>query len=67
MGSDKKLVLEPEGWECTFKECRPGLFAYDGGVGLKTEYGNEGFCESGETFCSDDTKVIPVKSVWHDD
>lgn len=36
----KRLVLEPEGWPCTLRECRPGFFVFDGTeLCLKTEYG----------------------------
>jgi hypothetical protein len=35
----KRLVLEPDGWPRTLRECPPGLFVHDDEVGFKTEYG----------------------------
>lgn len=59
----QKLTLVPEGWPCTLKDCPPGLFVYDGTLGLKTEYyaninGEEHqpeayLAESGEVFHGD--------------
>lgn len=47
----KHLILKPFGWPTTFRDCPPGLFVFNGGVCLKSEYGEgESFCESGEVF-----------------
>jgi hypothetical protein len=58
----KKLVIKPEGWPCTFGECRPGYFiitkvATYGELFLKTEYSSnehpdnfDAYCATGEYF-----------------
>lgn len=33
-------------------------------LGLKTEYGDDGYCDSGEYFASKDRLVQPVEAVW---
>jgi hypothetical protein len=51
-----KVTLVPSQDECTLDECPPGLFLFDGTLGLKDEYGtHEGrldvYCaDSGEYF-----------------
>jgi hypothetical protein len=63
----KRLVLKPNGWKVPYMDCPPGLFVTDEGtVGLRTEYGDEGYCDSGEAFCSRDKEVTPVIAVWED-
>lgn len=52
----KKLELNPDGFECSFGECPPGLFLYDKNVFFKSEYTTNGrpdaYCDSGEYFCA---------------
>lgn len=60
----KRLVIHPEGWPCSYAECRPGLFLCDDMVGLKTEYGDDGYCDSGESFAAKDAQVQPVTYTW---
>ena len=70
-----KIEVVPCGFECTLKDCPPGLFFYNGSINLKTEYGtdfgaSEAFCgESGEAFwggtgsrvAADRLKVTPCR------
>ncbi len=60
----KRLVVHPEGWPCSYAECRPGLFLHGNMIGLKSEYGGEGYCDSGEAFAKVDGDVQPVTYVW---
>lgn len=60
----KRLIIVPEGWPCLYSECRPGFFTADAMLGLKTEYGDDGYCDSGEAFASKDRLVQPVEAVW---
>lgn len=46
----RTLQLVPDGWECRFDECPPGLFVCGEHVGLKTEYGDDAYCDSGEAW-----------------
>lgn len=57
----RRLMIEPNGWPCTLKECPPGHFTYRDDLCFKTEYrcattasspnGKiEAYCESGEFF-----------------
>lgn len=47
----KRLVIKPNIWECSLKECPPGFFMFKNDLCFKTEYGeNEVYCSSGETF-----------------
>ena len=62
----KILIAKPDGWTCTFGECRPGFFMMVPapeasqsieGVFLKTEYSSneepdkfDAYCDSGEYF-----------------
>ena len=54
----KLLIITPEGWSCTFAECRPGLFVIGDWLYLKTEYKkpgiassiNDAYCANGELF-----------------
>ena len=71
----RQLTLEPEGWPCTFHECRPGLFVWQECVGIKSEYGiDDGYNEAGEQWWGeaeteeDRANIIvqPVKVVWLD-
>ena len=60
----KRLVVHPEGWPCSYEECRPGLFLYGDMIGLKSEYGGDGYCDSGEAFCAKSDEVQPVTYIW---
>jgi hypothetical protein len=61
----KMLVINPNGWPCTFIECPPGLFVVNNDLCLKTEYGNdEAYCDSGEAFARKDAIVQPVVAEW---
>ena len=46
----KQLIIEPDGWECKFKEYKSGYFVYNESLYLKSEYGGDAFCDSGEHF-----------------
>ena len=43
----KQLIIVPDGWQCTFKECRSGLFLQGDYLHLKTEYRSEKKSASG--------------------
>lgn len=58
--------MSPDGWPCSYNECRPGHFVYEGSLCLKSEYGDDGLCESGESFCRKDATVQPVAPTWED-
>lgn len=73
----KRLILEPNGWECTLGECLAGLFVFDDSICFKTEYRTENgdmevYCESGEVFIGssnskeerDNLIVQPVVVHW---
>lgn len=74
----KILKLVPDGWPCTLGECPPGPFIYNGNLGFKTEYTNNGdievFCETGEYFwagtnvAEERNKIIvqPVIAKWEE-
>ena len=74
MDAMKKMIIRPTDWECTLKECPPGLFMRNGYLGFKTEYGPEieVFNESGEVFWGgvktkgdrDNVLVTPCESDW---
>jgi hypothetical protein len=56
----------PDGWPCTYEECRPGFFVFGESLFLKSEYGGQGYCGSGEMFCRTDAEVQPVTEVWEE-
>lgn len=60
----RRLVIVPEGWPCLYSECRPGFFTADLMLGLKTEYEDNGYCDTGEAFANKDRVVQPVNAVW---
>lgn len=61
----KRMLIQPDGWPCTYAECPPGFFVYGTMLGLKSEYGGEGYCDSGEAFAKPgDVEVQPVMAVW---
>lgn len=70
----KRLVIHPDGWPCKFAECRPGYFLFMEALCLKTEYGDDAYCESGEAFWGgvsskeDRAGVIvqPVYAAWEE-
>ena len=63
----RRLVMIPDGWPCTYEECRPGFFVFGESLFLKSEYGGEGYCESGEAFARNDSpNVQPVISAWEE-
>ena len=72
----RRLVMLPEGWACTFGECRPGFFMFGETLCLKDEYGSAGnaYNEAGEIFWggvsdeNDRRKLVvqPVEPVWED-
>jgi hypothetical protein len=65
-----KLILKPDGWTCTLKECPVGLFVCESKVGIKTNITDSKGCvlaydESGQVFWGgDDDMVQPVKHEW---
>jgi hypothetical protein len=68
----KKLVMVPEDFAIPFSECRPGFFVIEDELFLKSEYGEEAYCSSGEAFWGGASnkedrakiKVIPVTAEW---
>lgn len=46
----KRMIVEPEGWQTTFAECRPGFFLHENYLCMKSEYGQDAYVESGEFF-----------------
>lgn len=62
----RRLVMVPDGWPCAYDECRPGHFVCDENLGLKSEYGGEGYCDSGEFFARKEAAVQPVIAKWED-
>lgn len=69
----------PDGWACKLEECPPGLFVYEGFLGLKTQYHPNGkmevYCNNGDAFWGQTTTeeekrkliVQPVRSVWENE
>lgn len=45
-----RVEVTPAGFETTFEECPPGFFLFNEMVGLKSEYGEDAYCDSGESF-----------------
>lgn len=62
----RRLVMQPDGWPCLYAECRPGHFVYGDSLCLKSEYGGDGYCESGEAFARTEAVVQPVLAVWQE-
>lgn len=62
----KRLVMHPDGWPCRYDECRPGHFLYGDSLCLKSEYGEDGYCDSGEFFVRTESTVQPVVAVWEE-
>lgn len=61
------MLIVPDGWPCSYAECRPGHFVVGGALMLKSEYGGQGYCESGEAYCGDrETEVQPVAAIWEE-
>lgn len=58
--------MSPDGWPCRYAECRPGFFVLDGDLFLKSEYGGEGYCSSGEAFVYRESEVQPVTATWEE-
>jgi hypothetical protein len=56
-----KIILLPADFECAYEDCPPGLFLCGQMIGLKSEYSEEGYCDTGERFCATEKKVIPLK------
>lgn len=62
----KRLVMQPDGWPCAYMECRPGYFVSGDSLCLKSEYGQDGFGDSGEFFARHELVVQPVIAVWEE-
>ena len=62
----KRMIIVPDGWPCLYHECRPGFFVVNESLYLKSEYGGEGYCDTGEYFAKTDCMVQPVNSVWEE-
>ncbi len=75
--SEKKLIIEPNGWPCLIEDCPPGFFVCDEEqLCFKSEYakidatnGNvinsiEAFNSAGEYFCPRNIFVQPVFYKW---
>lgn len=70
----KRLIIEPDGWECKLNECRPGLFVHDDGLFLRNDYHEFFLCDGGDALglCGfkdtqhrgEKMRVQPVKAVW---
>lgn len=58
------MIIVPDGWPCPYAECPPGFFVVDHNLYLKTEYGDDGYCGTGEAFDAKDWEVQPVIYVW---
>lgn len=64
-------TIVPDGWPIRLRDCPPGLFEFNNGFHLKTEYGpTEAYvCDSGECFWGgtdnaedrDNLMVIPAR------
>lgn len=67
----KTLILTPNGWPCSLRECPTGLFVQNGKIGFKTA-DHQLFNMDGVAYWSKVTKdkcerkgvVQPVKSEW---
>ena len=73
----RRLVVAPDGWPCVYEECPPGLFAFNGELCLKDQYGAAGapyIAETGEISWGGTTSqkdrdrlvVQPCKAVWEE-
>ncbi len=62
----RQMIIKPDGWACSYADCRPGFFVVGEHLYLKTEYGDDGYCDTGEAFCVKDAIVQPVYSTWED-
>lgn len=70
----KRLIINPDGWPCKFGELRPGFFTFNDGLFLKSEYGTDAYCDSGEMFWGgvsnptdrNDLRVQPVVAEWEE-
>ena len=69
----KQLHIIPDGWPISLKDCPPGLFVFNGTLGVKDEYRNPPICaDTGEAFWGgaktaaerDMLTVQPVRSMW---
>jgi len=73
----KRLEMVPNGWPCTFKDCPPGYFVWQGNLCLMSDYGDNAgkrnaYCDSGEYFLGgvtttqerDGLAVQPVVPRW---
>lgn len=70
----KRLIMQPDGWPCTLRECRPGHFLWQENLCFKDEYGSAGnsYNEAGEIFwggaatVEDRAQLIvqPVDPLW---
>jgi hypothetical protein len=71
------LQIEPDGWPCLLKYCRPGLFVFDNALAIKTDCCDSGgrhevYCGDGDAFLGgvatiqerDQLTVQPVRAVW---
>ena len=65
-----QLVIMPEGWPCLLRECRPGLFVFEGILCFKDDYDQKGVfcCDSGSMFWGgtendDDRQTLQVQPV----
>ena len=56
----KKIIFKPSDFECTFSECYVGFFLCEDMIGFKSEYGETGYCDTGEYFKDSGKKVIPL-------
>lgn len=62
----RRLVIVPDGWPCSYEECPAGYFVHEGHLFLKSEYGGQGYCGSGEAFALSPAEVQPVYATWED-
>jgi hypothetical protein len=53
----KKLTVVPNGWQCTLKDCPPGLFLINDCLGIKTEYRPVRLNPLNGTYSTDTTDV----------
>ena len=66
----KRLLLKPNGFECTIEECQPGLFLSGSELCFKSEYMTdkgtiEAYNSAGEFYCGK-CLVQPLIAEWEE-
>jgi hypothetical protein len=62
----KKLIIEPNGWQCTLEECPMGHFVYQNELCFKTDHNSNtrAYNPKGDNFRRTDIMVQPVVAKW---